>query len=179
MAGECGKNNSNNNPCEHICLDSHDGTYECSCFYGFTLAVDGYSCAPLPAPSSTTAARNDKISGANNSALDDKRKLADDQGEFAGGELGRALSRGIRLLEHSRRSSLNKDETSQSIQAKLRDGMADNNGPEPGRVGSLVADGVNIAQQPIRGSATSSGHANAKGKPTTTSFFSLSAPLCK
>ena len=45
-AGECGKNN-NSNPCEHICLDLHDGTYECSCFYGFALAVDGYSCAPI------------------------------------------------------------------------------------------------------------------------------------
>lgn len=45
-SGECGKNN-NNNPCEHICLDLHDGTYECSCFYGFTLAVDGYSCAHI------------------------------------------------------------------------------------------------------------------------------------
>lgn len=46
MPGECGKNN-NSNPCEHICLDLHDGTYECSCFYGFTLTVDGYSCAKL------------------------------------------------------------------------------------------------------------------------------------
>lgn len=45
-AGECGKNNRSN-PCEQICLDLHDGTYECSCFYGFTLAVDGYSCAQL------------------------------------------------------------------------------------------------------------------------------------
>lgn len=25
-------------------MDLHDGTYECSCFAGFTLAVDGYSC---------------------------------------------------------------------------------------------------------------------------------------
>lgn len=49
-AGECNQNNetANSNPCEHICLDLHDGTYECSCFYGFTLAVDGYSCAKLP-----------------------------------------------------------------------------------------------------------------------------------
>lgn len=46
FAGECGMNN-NSNPCEHICLDLHDGTYECSCFYGFALAVDGYSCASL------------------------------------------------------------------------------------------------------------------------------------
>lgn len=59
FAGECGKNN-NSNPCEHICLDLHDGTYECSCFYGFALAVDGYSCAtldksPLSAPSSSSS----------------------------------------------------------------------------------------------------------------------------
>lgn len=46
IAGECGKNN-NSNPCQHICLDLHDGTYECSCFYGFALAVDGYSCASI------------------------------------------------------------------------------------------------------------------------------------
>lgn len=42
------------NPCEHICLDLHDGTYECSCFYGFALAVDGYSCARLPQALSAT-----------------------------------------------------------------------------------------------------------------------------
>lgn len=52
FSGECGKNN-NSNPCEHICLDLHDGTYECSCFYGFTLAVDGYSCAKLATTTTT------------------------------------------------------------------------------------------------------------------------------
>lgn len=44
------------NPCEHICLDLHDGTYECSCFYGFTLAVDGYSCSTLPASTASPVA---------------------------------------------------------------------------------------------------------------------------
>lgn len=43
------------NPCEHICLDLHDGTYECSCFYGFTLAVDGYSCSALVSSSGSSS----------------------------------------------------------------------------------------------------------------------------
>lgn len=49
-AGECGSGNASN-PCEHLCLDLHDGTYECSCFYGFALALDGYSCARPPSAS--------------------------------------------------------------------------------------------------------------------------------
>lgn len=38
--GECGEDN----PCEQLCFDLHDGTYECSCKEGHTLADNGYSC---------------------------------------------------------------------------------------------------------------------------------------
>ncbi|GFQ97486.1 hypothetical protein TNCT_111761 [Trichonephila clavata] len=31
-------------PCQHLCFDLHDGTFECACKDGFTLSVNGYSC---------------------------------------------------------------------------------------------------------------------------------------
>lgn len=49
------------NPCEHACVDLHDGTYECTCFYGFTLAVDGYSCARLAPQKPQTSAKADNF----------------------------------------------------------------------------------------------------------------------
>lgn len=53
-----GADASSKNPCEHTCVDLHDGTYECTCFYGFTLAVDGYSCAKLAAPADNKLAND-------------------------------------------------------------------------------------------------------------------------
>ena len=38
--GECREDS----PCQHLCFDLHDGTFECSCKEGFTLSVNGYSC---------------------------------------------------------------------------------------------------------------------------------------
>ncbi|XP_013773558.1 pikachurin-like [Limulus polyphemus] len=38
--GEC----ADGNPCHHNCYDLHDGTFECSCNEGYTLANNGYSC---------------------------------------------------------------------------------------------------------------------------------------
>lgn len=58
--GECG-NDTHNNPCEHICLDLHDGTYECSCFYGFSLSIDGYSCSGSPKSQNSQRAPTIKI----------------------------------------------------------------------------------------------------------------------
>ncbi|XP_015907469.1 pikachurin [Parasteatoda tepidariorum] len=38
--GECREDS----PCQHLCFDLHDGTFECACKEGFTLSVNGYSC---------------------------------------------------------------------------------------------------------------------------------------
>lgn len=38
--GECRKSN----PCQQLCFDLHDGTYECACHEGHQLDVNGYSC---------------------------------------------------------------------------------------------------------------------------------------
>ncbi|GBM23126.1 hypothetical protein AVEN_150540-1 [Araneus ventricosus] len=38
--GECREDS----PCQHLCFDLHDGTFECACKDGFTLSVNGYSC---------------------------------------------------------------------------------------------------------------------------------------
>lgn len=40
LSGEC----RSNGPCQHLCFDLHDGTFECACREGFTLADNGYSC---------------------------------------------------------------------------------------------------------------------------------------
>ena len=39
-AGEC----RTNGPCQHLCFDLHDGTFECACKEDYTLANNGYSC---------------------------------------------------------------------------------------------------------------------------------------
>lgn len=36
-------------PCQQICFDLHDGTFECGCSAGFKLSSNGYSCDPLEA----------------------------------------------------------------------------------------------------------------------------------
>ncbi|KAJ0171928.1 hypothetical protein K1T71_012691 [Dendrolimus kikuchii] len=38
--GRCGEGS----PCEQLCRELHDGTYECGCGPGFVLQVDGYGC---------------------------------------------------------------------------------------------------------------------------------------
>ncbi|XP_054162749.1 uncharacterized protein LOC128960645 [Oppia nitens] len=38
--GEC----RTSGPCDQLCYDLHDGTFECSCNMGFTLDNNGYSC---------------------------------------------------------------------------------------------------------------------------------------
>ena len=32
------------NPCQQLCFDLHDGTFECACHDGFHLNLNGYSC---------------------------------------------------------------------------------------------------------------------------------------
>ncbi|XP_074593031.1 pikachurin-like [Brevipalpus obovatus] len=38
--GEC----QSNGPCQHLCFDLHDGTFECACRPGYTLSHNGYAC---------------------------------------------------------------------------------------------------------------------------------------
>ncbi|XP_022257129.1 uncharacterized protein LOC111089259, partial [Limulus polyphemus] len=40
QTGEC----ADGNLCHHNCYDLHDGTFECSCDEGYTLAKNGYTC---------------------------------------------------------------------------------------------------------------------------------------
>ncbi|CAH0598359.1 unnamed protein product [Chrysodeixis includens] len=47
--GRCGEGS----PCEQLCRELHDGTYECGCGPGFVLHVDGYGCLELNATRST------------------------------------------------------------------------------------------------------------------------------
>ncbi|XP_068624233.1 pikachurin-like [Battus philenor] len=47
--GRCGAGS----PCEQLCRELHDGTYECGCGPGFVLHVDGYGCVELNATKST------------------------------------------------------------------------------------------------------------------------------
>ncbi|KAL4719903.1 hypothetical protein ACJJTC_015388 [Scirpophaga incertulas] len=49
MSGRCGEGS----PCEQLCRELHDGTYECGCGPGFELHVDGYGCIELNATRST------------------------------------------------------------------------------------------------------------------------------
>lgn len=39
--GEC---QSEGGPCQQLCYDLHDGTFECGCSEGYVLSTDGYSC---------------------------------------------------------------------------------------------------------------------------------------
>ncbi|CAH2098148.1 unnamed protein product [Euphydryas editha] len=39
-SGRCGEGS----PCEQLCRELHDGTYECGCGPGYVLHVDGYGC---------------------------------------------------------------------------------------------------------------------------------------
>ncbi|XP_063372701.1 pikachurin [Cydia amplana] len=41
--GRCGSGS----PCEQLCRELHDGTFECGCAPGFVLHVDGYGCLEL------------------------------------------------------------------------------------------------------------------------------------
>ncbi|KAH9645647.1 hypothetical protein HF086_005296, partial [Spodoptera exigua] len=41
FAGRCGEGS----PCEQLCRELHDGTYECGCGPGYVLHVDGYGCS--------------------------------------------------------------------------------------------------------------------------------------
>ncbi|XP_059056215.1 pikachurin-like [Achroia grisella] len=43
--GRCGEGS----PCEQLCRELHDGTYECGCGPGYVLHVDGYGCLELNA----------------------------------------------------------------------------------------------------------------------------------
>ncbi|CAG9135670.1 unnamed protein product [Plutella xylostella] len=42
--GRCGLGS----PCEQLCLQLHDGTFECGCGAGYVLHVDGYGCLVSP-----------------------------------------------------------------------------------------------------------------------------------
>ncbi|XP_046387763.1 pikachurin-like [Ischnura elegans] len=55
--GRCGPGS----PCEHLCFELHDGTFECDCRTGFVLRHDGYGCFEAnataePPPVVTTSA---------------------------------------------------------------------------------------------------------------------------
>lgn len=47
--GRCGEGS----PCEQLCRELHDGTYECGCGPGYVLHVDGYGCLELNSTKST------------------------------------------------------------------------------------------------------------------------------
>ncbi|XP_041972010.1 pikachurin [Aricia agestis] len=47
--GRCGEGS----PCEQLCRELHDGTYECGCAPGYILHVDGYGCLELNATKPT------------------------------------------------------------------------------------------------------------------------------
>ncbi|CAB3226164.1 unnamed protein product [Arctia plantaginis] len=47
--GRCGEGS----PCEQLCRELHDGTYECGCGPGYVLQVDGYGCLELNSTKST------------------------------------------------------------------------------------------------------------------------------
>ncbi|CAH0697416.1 unnamed protein product [Spodoptera exigua] len=47
--GRCGEGS----PCEQLCRELHDGTYECGCGPGYVLHVDGYGCSELNATRAT------------------------------------------------------------------------------------------------------------------------------
>ncbi|KAF9796015.1 hypothetical protein SFRURICE_010112, partial [Spodoptera frugiperda] len=49
FAGRCGEGS----PCEQLCRELHDGTYECGCGPGYVLHVDGYGCSELNATRAT------------------------------------------------------------------------------------------------------------------------------
>lgn len=79
MSGECGssslskrRGNNRGSPCEHTCLDLHDGTFECTCREHFALAVDGYSCVKLQ----QFEARGNYLVSSSNIYTDKKRSLA-------------------------------------------------------------------------------------------------------
>lgn len=42
LAGDC----ESHNPCQHLCFDLHDGTFECACLNNYFLSDNGYSCVP-------------------------------------------------------------------------------------------------------------------------------------
>ncbi|XP_048487119.1 uncharacterized protein LOC125490822 [Plutella xylostella] len=50
-------------PCEQLCLQLHDGTFECGCGAGYVLHVDGYGCLELNAtrPSDSTLATEEDV----------------------------------------------------------------------------------------------------------------------
>ncbi|XP_038218140.1 pikachurin [Zerene cesonia] len=50
--GRCGEGS----PCEQLCRELHDGTYECGCAPGYVLHVDGYGCLEINATKATEAA---------------------------------------------------------------------------------------------------------------------------
>ncbi|XP_037298991.1 uncharacterized protein LOC119190692 [Manduca sexta] len=47
--GRCGAGS----PCEQLCRELHDGTYECGCGPGYVLHVDGYGCLELNSTKAT------------------------------------------------------------------------------------------------------------------------------
>lgn len=40
ITGDC----ESHNPCQHLCFDLHDGTFECACRENYFLSDNGYSC---------------------------------------------------------------------------------------------------------------------------------------
>ncbi|XP_022115502.2 pikachurin isoform X2 [Pieris rapae] len=49
--GRCGEGS----PCEQLCSELHDGTYECGCGSGYVLHVDGYGCLEINSTKATEA----------------------------------------------------------------------------------------------------------------------------
>ncbi|XP_022699692.1 pikachurin-like isoform X1 [Varroa jacobsoni] len=58
--GEC---QSEGGPCQQLCYDLHDGTFECGCSEGYVLSTDGYSCHPETNSSSNASSTEEATTG--------------------------------------------------------------------------------------------------------------------
>ncbi|CAN8004386.1 unnamed protein product, partial [Ixodes hexagonus] len=59
FAGECRVDG----PCQQICFDLHDGTFECGCSSGYHLSSNGYGCEREPTPRRTGSSDSDSFDG--------------------------------------------------------------------------------------------------------------------
>ncbi|XP_045762422.1 uncharacterized protein LOC123865443 [Maniola jurtina] len=54
--GKCGEGS----PCEQLCRELHDGTFECGCGPGYVLHVDGYECLELNSTKTTESSSDNQ-----------------------------------------------------------------------------------------------------------------------
>ncbi|XP_064476883.1 pikachurin-like [Ornithodoros turicata] len=55
-------------PCQQICFDLHDGTFECGCSTGYKLSTNGYGCDPLEANESVPLSPEETNNSTDNSS---------------------------------------------------------------------------------------------------------------